>query len=66
MRWLKDAKKGLREVTVKRWRQKAVDRQELASMLSRLSEVRKTKEWVNVSFESVATFKYLTIQIKTV
>jgi hypothetical protein len=58
MRWLKDAKKGLREVTVKRWRQKAVDRQELASMVSRLSEVRKTKEWVNVSFESVATFKY--------
>jgi hypothetical protein len=26
MRWLEDVKKDLREVTVKRWRQKAVDR----------------------------------------
>jgi hypothetical protein len=44
MRRLEDAKKDLRKVTVKRWREKAVDRQELTSMVPRLSEVRKTKE----------------------
>jgi hypothetical protein len=35
MRWLEDVKKDLREMKVKRWQQKAVDREELASHLRR-------------------------------
>jgi hypothetical protein len=43
-----------------------MDRQALASVVPKLSKVRKTKDWVSMSFENVAKFKYLRTQIKTV
>jgi hypothetical protein len=33
MRWLEDEEKDLREMKVKRWRQKAVDREKWASVI---------------------------------
>jgi hypothetical protein len=42
LRWLEDVERDVEEMKVKRWRQKAVDREELALLLSRpwLSEGR--------------------------
>ena len=42
LRWLENAEKGLLETQVKRWRPKAVDREERASVMkkARLSEGR--------------------------
>ena len=39
MRWLEHV--GLREVKVKRWRQKAVDREEWASVIKESSALRR-------------------------
>ena len=46
MRWLEDVEKDLRETKVKRWRQKAVDREEWASIIkeAKLSEGRRDEE----------------------
>jgi len=46
LRWLEDVEKDLREVKVKRWRQKAVDREEWASVIkeAKLSEGRRDEE----------------------
>ena len=46
MRWLEDVEKDLREVKVKRWRQKAVDREEWAFIIkeAQLSEGRRAEE----------------------
>ena len=46
MRWLEDVEKDLREMKVKRWRQKAVDREEWASIIkeAQLSEGRTAEE----------------------
>jgi hypothetical protein len=39
LRWLEDV--GLREVKVKRWQQKAVDREEWASVIEEASALRR-------------------------
>jgi len=40
MRWLQDAEKDLREMEVKRWRQKGVDRGEWASVIKEAKALR--------------------------
>jgi hypothetical protein len=40
MRWLKDVGKDLREMKFKRWQEKAVDREEWASVVKRAKVVR--------------------------
>jgi hypothetical protein len=40
MRWLEGVEKDLREVKFKRWRQKAVDREEWASVIKETKAVR--------------------------
>jgi len=46
LRWLEDVQKDLREMKVKRWLQKAVDREESASIIkeAKLSEGRRDEE----------------------
>ena len=46
LRWLEDRQKDLREIKVKRWRQKPIDRVEWVSGVrgSRLSEGRRDKK----------------------
>ena len=46
MRWFEDVEKYLREMKVKRWRQKAVDREEWASIIkeAKLSEGCRDEE----------------------
>jgi len=46
MKWLEDVEKDLREMGVKWWRQKAVDREEWASTITRprLSEDSRAEE----------------------
>jgi hypothetical protein len=46
LRWLEDVGKDLRELKVKRWRQKAVDREERASIIkeAKLSKGRRAEE----------------------
>ena len=43
MRWLEDVEKVLREMKVKRWRRKAIDREEWASVIKGVKAVRGTK-----------------------
>ena len=43
MRWLEDVQKVLGEMKVKRWRRKAVDREEWASVIKGVKAVRGTK-----------------------
>jgi len=43
LRWLKDVGKDLREMKFKRWRRKAVDREEWASVIKGVKAVRGTK-----------------------
>jgi hypothetical protein len=40
MRWLKDVGKDLREMKFKRWRQKAIDKEEWASVIKGAKAVR--------------------------
>jgi len=40
LRWLEDTEKDLREMKVKRWRQKAVGREEWASVVTETKAVR--------------------------
>jgi hypothetical protein len=40
MKWLEDVEKDLREIKVKRWRQKAVDREERASVINEVKAFR--------------------------
>jgi hypothetical protein len=40
-RWLEDVNKNLRETKVKRWRQKAVDRAEWASVIEEAKVLRR-------------------------
>jgi len=40
LRWLEDVRKDLREMKVKRWRQKAVDGEEWASVIKEAKSVR--------------------------
>jgi hypothetical protein len=40
LRWLWDVEKNLREMKAKRWRQKAVDREEWASIFKKAKAVR--------------------------
>ena len=40
MRWLEDVEKDMREMKVKRWRQKAVDRKEWASVINEIKTIR--------------------------
>jgi len=40
MRWLEDVRNDLREMKFKRWRQKAVDREEWASVIKEAKAVR--------------------------
>jgi hypothetical protein len=49
MRWLEDVEKDLWEMKVKRWRQKAANRAEWASVIkkARFSEGCTAKEWVS-------------------
>jgi hypothetical protein len=44
MRWLKDVGKDLREIKFKRWRQKAVDREEWASVIKGVKAVKRAVE----------------------
>jgi hypothetical protein len=46
LRWVQDVGKDQQELKVKRWRQKAVDREEWVSVINgpRLSEGRRAKE----------------------
>jgi hypothetical protein len=48
-KWLEVVEKDLRGMKVKKWRQKAVDRKELASVIGRprVPEGRRTKESVS-------------------
>jgi len=41
MRWLEDVEKNLREMKLKRWRQKAVDGEERASTITEAKALRK-------------------------
>jgi len=41
MRWLEDVERDLCEMKVKRWRQKAVDRDEWASVIKEAKNVRE-------------------------
>jgi hypothetical protein len=41
MRWLEDIEKNLREMKVKRWRQKEVDKEELASTITEAKALRR-------------------------
>jgi hypothetical protein len=41
LRWLKDIEKDLREMKVKRWRQKVVDREEWVSEIKKATAFRK-------------------------
>jgi hypothetical protein len=40
LRWLEDVEKGVWEIKVKRWRQKAFDREERASLIKEAKTVR--------------------------
>jgi hypothetical protein len=40
LRWLEDVEKGVWEIKFKRWRLKAVDREELASLIKEAKTVR--------------------------
>jgi plasmid rolling circle replication initiator protein Rep len=40
LRWLKDEGKDLWQMKIKRWRQKAVDREELASIIMKTKFIR--------------------------
>jgi hypothetical protein len=40
VRWLKEVEKDLREIKVNRWRQKAFDREEWASIIKEAKAVR--------------------------
>ena len=40
LRWMEDVEKDLRETKVKRWRQKAVDRKEWASIITEAKALR--------------------------
>jgi hypothetical protein len=50
LRWLEDIEKDLLKMKVKRWRQKAVDREEWASIIKKaqLSEGRRAEELVSI------------------
>jgi hypothetical protein len=41
LRWLEDVQKGLREMKVKRWRQKSVDMEESASIIKEAKALRR-------------------------
>jgi hypothetical protein len=41
LRWLKYVEKDLREIKVKKWRQKAVDREEWASIIKEAKALRE-------------------------
>jgi hypothetical protein len=43
LRWMKDVGKDLQEMKVKRWRHKAVDREEWAAVIKEAKVVRETK-----------------------
>jgi hypothetical protein len=43
MRWLKDEEKDLWQIKIKRWRQKAADRKELASVIMKTKAIRGPK-----------------------
>jgi hypothetical protein len=52
LRWLEDIEKGLWEIQVKRWRQKAVDREEWAPVIKEAKDLRgpyrqEVSEWVS-------------------
>jgi len=40
LRWIEDVEKALLEMKVKRWRQKAVDKEELASIIKEAKALR--------------------------
>jgi hypothetical protein len=43
LRWLEDVEQDLLEMKVKRWRQKAVERKELASVIKEVKAFRRPK-----------------------